>query len=110
MAGGPFHHIAHTVNQPDIHINIRAQPDMRRLLGNKFRFCRGDRPAARTLGHLILGPLFLVLILHKRQHQQIHETLDKRRFSRPHRSYHAQIDFSSCAELYIFIQVICIIL
>ena len=110
MAGGAFHHIAHTVDQSDIHVNVRAQPDMCRLLGNKFGFCRRDRPAARALWHLILSPLLLVLIFHKRQHQQIHKTLDKCRFPRPHRSYHAQIDFSSRAELYIFIQVICIIL
>ena len=110
MAAGALYHVPDTVDQPHLHINVRAQLHMGRLLGNKLRLCGGDGLPSCALGHLILRPLLLMLILHIRKHQKIHKALNESRFSRSDRAHNAQIYFSSRSALYIFIQVICTIL
>lgn len=108
MAGSSLYHISHTVDQTDAYGNILRQPDLSRILRHKFRFCCHNRPSGCRLRQLISCPLLPMLLLHLRKHKKLHEPLDKRGFSCPHRPHHTYVDLSASPGLYILIQLICV--
>ena len=103
----PRHQISHAVNHPHAHIRIVPQGNFHRFIRHKFRLCRHDCPSACRLRQLILCTLSCVGIRDIRQNKQIHKTLDKGRFSRPHRPHYADINVSACPLRNILINVEC---
>ena len=101
----PFYHIAYTVDQPEFQVQVFLQMNDCRFLRNEFRFGCHNCFSGTGLWQFISCPCLFMLILHIRQHQHIHKSLDKCRFSGPHRSDHTYIDFSVRSCFYILVHL-----
>ena len=99
------HHIAHAVDQADLHRDLSSHLDLNRFLRNKFGLRGHDRLAARRLGQFVCGALPFVYVFHIRKYQKIHESFDERGFSGPHRADHSYVDLTPCTLFNILIQV-----
>jgi hypothetical protein len=66
-----------------------------RFLRDKLWLGRHHGFSGSRLRQLIHGTLPIIIIRNRRKHHQLHKSLDKGRFSGPHRSYHAQINLSA---------------
>ena len=92
LAHGALHHIAHTVDEPQVKARAALQVDVSRLLRNKLWLGSHDGAAGAALGQLILGPLPQIYVVHIWQHKLLHKAFDEGGLSRPYRTYHADID------------------
>jgi len=87
-----IHHVPDRVNEPHRKPALAVRTDLHGLLRHKFRLRGHDGLSRAALRQLILRTLAPVDIFNIRQHQLLHKPLDKRGFSRPHRTHHADIN------------------
>ena len=85
-------HVAHRVDQPHLQCRFSVRADAGGLVRDEFRLRRHDRPARAGLRQLVGGAFALIDVFDVRQHELLHEALDKGGFSRPHRADDADID------------------
>ena len=88
------HQVAHAVDEPHLEGGPAVHGDLHRLLGDEFGLGGHDGAARAALGQFILGPLPAVDVLDARDDHGLHEPLNERGFSSPHRPHHADIDIS----------------
>ena len=105
MTRCPVYHESHAVYDPYLGFNTVCQINAGRFLRNKLGLRGHDGLAGRALRQLIPAQVAQVLILHCREHQQLHEPLYEGRFACADRPYYAYVNLSACSRLNILVYI-----
>ena len=100
-----LHHVTDTVNHTAFEMYPILEQHFNGFLRNKLWFCRHHGFSGSRLWQLIHGTLPIIIIRNRRKHHQLHKSLDKGRFSCPHRTDHTDIDLAIGSCFYILINV-----
>ena len=101
----PPDHVAHAVDQPHREGDAPLQGHVHRLLGHELGLRGHDGPAAAGLGQLVDGPLPAVDVFNVGDYAGLHESLDERALSRPHRPQHPHKQGPAGARGYVLIEI-----
>ena len=88
-------HIAYGVDHPHPHGGLALGRDLHSLFRHELRFAGHNGSAGTALGQFIPGSGLPVGICDGRDHQILHDPLDQRGFSGPHRTHHTDIYISA---------------
>ena len=101
VAHGPFHHVAHAVDEPHPALAAAFQLQWHGCFRDELRLGGHDGAPRRRLGQLVPGTFPRSRRADGRQHQLLHKPLDKGGFAAAHRAHHTDVDISAgaCADL-----------
>ena len=105
VAHGPLHHVAHTVDEAHPALAPALQCQRHCRFRDELGLGGHDGLAGRALRQLIPAQVAQVLILHCREHQQLHEPLYEGRFACADRPYYAYVNLSACSRLNILVYI-----
>ena len=100
-----LYHVSDTVNHAAFEMYPILKQHFNRFLRDKLWLGRHHGFSGSRLRQLIHGTLPIIIIRNRRKHHQLHKSLDKGRFSCPHRTDHTDIDLAIGSCFYILINV-----
>ena len=98
-------HVSHTVDKPQLCINVILECYFDSIARYKFRLCCSNSLACTALRHFILRSFLYIFIFYIRQHYIFGKFSDERRFSSTNRPNNSQIYFALRSFCYILIYI-----